>query len=164
MKIAKLLILSAVILLSANTSFAQLRVGGGIGYGTDIEELGIMVRGLYDIDDEWRGAASFVYYLDGIEDVSFWEINFNGHYVIVDNGNIQVHALAGLNFTRVGFTFIDFNGNRFSEGATETGINIGGGVIVPLSDALDLIADLKYVISDASQLLLAVGVIVPIGD
>jgi len=61
--IKELLTTLALTLLLGN-AFAQVSAGGGLAYGTDLNDLGIQVHGGYQINEEWRGFTSFIYYLD----------------------------------------------------------------------------------------------------
>ena len=62
---------------------AQLSLGGGVAYGTEIKEIGIQVRGIYGFTEQWRGGADFIYWLVG-DGVTSWELNANGHYVFTE--------------------------------------------------------------------------------
>ncbi|MCB9081659.1 MAG: outer membrane beta-barrel protein [Lewinellaceae bacterium] len=140
----------------ATTSFAQLSVGAGLAYGTGVEELGIQVRGIYGFNDTWRGGADFIYYLDGAEGVSFWEFNVNGHYIFADSGQLKTYAFAGLNFTHVTVDLGQFG----SAGNTDTGVNLGAGAQLKLSDKISGLGEVKYVLGGGDQLVLSAGVLV----
>ncbi len=141
-------------LFFAQSATAQFSVGAGLAYGAELEDLGIQVKGLYQIDDTWRGAVDLIFYFDGVEDVNVTEINLNGQYLFGDIESVAPYALAGLNIFRVG-TSLD--GTSFS--ASEVGLNVGGGVNFPISETLTGAAELKYVIGDADQLVIGAGVI-----
>lgn len=156
--IKELLTTLALTLLLGN-AFAQVSAGGGLAYGTDLNDLGIQVHGGYQINEEWRGFTSFIYYLDGIENISFWELNFNGHYFFVNDEKAQAFALAGLNIINVGISIdLGFLG-QVNESSTEVGLNIGVGGQYALAEKLKAIATLKYAISSADQLVLSAGVL-----
>ncbi|MEM6396686.1 MAG: hypothetical protein AAF741_10090 [Bacteroidota bacterium] len=140
----------------ANTANAQLMLGGGVAYGIDIEELALQVRGVYSFNETWRGQADFTYYLDGIEDISFSEINLNGNYIFSDNGTTLFYALAGLNFGIVSGE--DIFGNSRSN--TDTGLNIGAGGNFAIGDGgTMLFGEAKFSLGGTEQLLLAAGVL-----
>ena len=133
---------------------AQISAGAGLAYGFEVEEIGVQIRGAYRVNDTWRGETDYTYYLDGTENVSFWELNLNGNYIFFDNGSAKAYALAGLNFFHVNLDLV------FADGSTtETGFNLGAGGELGISDRLKGFAELKYAISDADQLLLAAGVL-----
>jgi len=135
---------------------AQLSVGGGIAYGSDVEEIGLQVRGVYSIADQWRAGADLIYYLDGIKGLSYYEINTNGHFVFTDNGKFLAYALAGLNYFRVSITGFG--------GGSEIGLNLGGGAQFMFSDSISGLLELKYVIGDADQFVAGIGVMFEIGN
>ncbi|MEZ4885574.1 MAG: hypothetical protein R3E32_12650 [Chitinophagales bacterium] len=140
------------------TSFslqAQTKLGGGIAYGFDVSELGIQLRGVHQFNDTWGGGADFVYYLDGVKDFSIWEFNVNAHYFLTSTDQAKLYALAGLNLFGASFTFL---GETISN--TEPGLNVGAGGQVGISDKISGIAELKFSIGDASQLLFGAGILV----
>ncbi|HRI58499.1 MAG TPA: outer membrane beta-barrel protein, partial [Saprospiraceae bacterium] len=137
------LILMAGIQLAAN---AQLRLGAGLGYGTDIEELGLQLRGVYTISDPWRGAADFVFYFDGVEDLSIWELNLNAHYAFITDEKKTVYALAGLNFLKFNYdassTFAD---------NSDTGLNLGAGLELPISGPFEFFSEARITLGGSDQ-------------
>jgi len=136
---------------------AQLSVGGGLAYGSDLEEIGLQVRGIYSIADQWRAGADLIYYLDGIEGLSYYEINANGHFVFTgSDGKFLAYALAGLNYFRV--SVLNFGGG------SEIGLNLGGGAQFMFSDSISGLLELKYVIGDADQFVAGLGVMFEIGN
>lgn len=138
----------------AQSLSAQFSAGASLVYGADLEDLGIQVKGLYQINDTWRGTADLIFYFDGVEDLNVTEINLNANYLFGDMESVAPYALAGLNILRVGTSF---DGTSFS--VSEVGINIGGGVNFPISEALVGAAELKYAIGDADQLVIGAGVV-----
>ncbi|MBK8195699.1 MAG: outer membrane beta-barrel protein [Lewinellaceae bacterium] len=156
-------ILATLILLAAVqfTVSAQLVLGPGIGYGTEIEDNGIAIqaRGIYTISGPWRAGADFNYYLDGIEDYSVWDFNVNGHYLFLEGDGLQAYALAGLNYIKfkVKTGIPGFDGS-----ASDTGLNIGGGIQLPFGGITGL-AEVRYVLGDANQLVLSACILFPIG-
>ncbi|MEM6878935.1 MAG: hypothetical protein AAF544_10275 [Bacteroidota bacterium] len=140
----------------ANTASAQLMLGGGVAYGTDVEEIAIQVRGVYSFNETWRGQADVTYYLDGVEDVSFYEINLNGNYVFSDTGTALFYALAGLS---IGVANVDL-GPFGSASGSDTGINLGAGGNFALGGGgTMLFGEAKYTLGGFEQLVLAAGVL-----
>lgn len=150
--IKNILIACAFICTLSSTASAQFSAGLGLFYGFDIEEIGIQARGIYAFDETWRGAVDLVFYLDGEDDVSFWETNFNAHYIYFTNEKVIVYAIGGINV----FTFnIDIAGEDFND--SEFGLNLGTGGQISISEVIDIIGELKFTISDADQLSFGVG-------
>jgi hypothetical protein len=86
---------------------AQFSAGGGILYGFDIERIGFRADGLYKINDNWRAAADFGYYMPESEfgvKVTWWELNLNAHYVFLEHEVFRAYALAGINYIKFNVT------------------------------------------------------------
>lgn len=146
---------TALCMMTAYQANAQLSVGAGLAYGLDIEELGLQVRGVYDINETWRGEADFIYYFIDGDGLSAWELNLNGNYVFNRTETLTLYALAGINIFGITVDLGPFG----DETATETGLNIGAGAQYAVSSALDIFGELKYSLSDADQLLIAAGIL-----
>ena len=157
-------IIALTFLLSALCSYhvnAQLSLGGGLAYGTEVEDngLGIQARTIYGFNEKWRAAADFIKYLDGLENISVWEFNVNGHYVFANQDKFSAYALAGLNFVGVKVDVLGFKNTE-----TETGLNLGVGGQLKFSESLSGLAELKYNVgSDIDQLVIGVGVVYTLG-
>ncbi len=138
---------------------AQLSIGAGIGYGTEVEEVGIRLNAMYRIIDKVRASADFLYYLDGIEDVYLFETNINGHYILVDKDKFLAYGLAGLNIYTAG---VSFDGENYSD--SEVGLNLGAGGQYKFSPKISGLAEVKYAISNIDQLVIGIGVLVNLGQ
>jgi opacity protein-like surface antigen len=166
-KITCILFVAFISLAFSNIASAQISVGGGLAFGTEVEELGIQAGGVYTINEEFRAGADFIYYLTSDDNdfggnFTWWEFNANGHYLFVTEEDMIVYALAGLNFASFSYDFPGFEG--FGGGSvsnTEVGLNVGAGLEYGLGFA-DLYAELKYALSSADQLVLSAGLRFPI--
>jgi opacity protein-like surface antigen len=107
----KIISLSAVLFLMMITytdSQAQIKVGGGLLYGFDIERAGLRLDGLYQFNENFRGAVDFGYYFPetiGDAEYKWWEFNANVHYLFVDNEEWTFYALAGINYLSYDFSY-----------------------------------------------------------
>jgi outer membrane immunogenic protein len=159
----KILFIFSLLLVTATVSQAQhTRVGALLGYGTQIENLGIGVIGDFSIGDtKFSLSPSFVYYLtakNSFVKTSVWELNANVNYELYTNDMVFVYGLAGLNYTQVKAK-ADLPGfGSMSSSDGNIGLNIGGGVNFAVSEMLVPFAELKYAISEFDQLLIAAGV------
>jgi opacity protein-like surface antigen len=151
--------------LHAQDGSGDISIGGGLGYGTEIESIGIQGGGVYKINEQFRAAADIIYYfpdeIGGGFDYNWMEFNANGHYIFTEDDGLVAYALAGLNFARVS---IDYPDNDFFDGSyseTEVGLNIGAGLEYNIDFAL-LYAELKYALSSADQLVISAGLRFPI--
>jgi opacity protein-like surface antigen len=150
---------------------AQLQVGGGLAFGTEIEKLGLQITGNLPVAQEGkiRAAPDLIFYLKddfGTGDLRWWEVNLNGNYLFMEGEEYNVYALAGINIANVNFDF-DVNipgvpGVGFDQSSTELGLNIGGGIEygVPFGN---LYGEAKYILSDFDQLVISAGVRIPFG-
>ena len=153
----KLLSLSIILLISLGisaTASAQWSGGGGLAYGTEVSELGLQLNGVYDIDEEWRGSADFIYYFVSGE-MSISELNFNAHYIFHEEDELTAYAIGGLNYLRVSASY-----GGFSASSSEIGLNLGAGLEYEL-DFANLFAEAKFTISSFDQLVIASGLRFP---
>lgn len=144
-------------------SSAQIdtRIGGGLAYGSEIENIGIGVNGEFGIMDKLSISPSFIFYLpkeEGPVNVSWWEVNGNANYYFIQKEDFSVYGLAGINYTHVK---VDYSGSSIYDfEATEgrIGLNIGGGATYDFGSKIIPFAELKYVVIDEGQLVLMAGV------
>jgi outer membrane protein X len=148
---------SGIFIASAQT---ETRIGGMLAYGTEIENLGIGANAEFGITEKLSISPGFIFYLPKDEygiDITWWEINANANYYFME-GNTDVYGLAGLNYTSVKISYPD---NPFFDGDVSDGrfgLNIGGGANFHIGSSILPFAELKYVIIDGGQLVLAAGV------
>ena len=140
-------------LLFSVTAKAQFSAGAGLVYGADVEELGLQLRVMYDVNDTWRGSVDFITYFIGIDGITLSELNFNPHYKFLNKDKINVYGIAGLNLTTAS---LDFLGETVRE--SELGLNLGIGGEFGLSEKLSILSEVKYSIGDASQFVIGAGV------
>ncbi len=164
----------------AQTQEGDFKLGVGLAFGTGVgfgfgnldNDLGIRVDGYYAFTPEIRAGGDFTFYFPKEESESFmgatitekatvWELNLNGHYLFVDDGELIVYALGGINITGISIsseeTGSGFNfGGEFSD--TEFGLNLGGGLEYDL-DFADLFAEAKLgnLGGNANQFVLGAG-------
>ncbi len=149
----------------AQTAKGDMRLGAQLGYGTEIESLGIGARFDYAITDQILLAPDLMYFFgksqDGV-DFSWFDINLNGNYVFeMSNPDIIPYVLAGLN---IAFFSVDFEGISIFPGggsSTNIGLNLGGGVDFVVSTFF-VFGELRYVLSSSDQLVISGGVKFPL--
>ncbi|MEQ9465855.1 MAG: outer membrane beta-barrel protein [Ekhidna sp.] len=149
----KILLTATLVALFGFAATAQeqgeIRVGAGLVYGTkatvdltDGDEkgaLGINIGGEYLITDVISAAPSYTFFFkeeEGGASVKTSSFNLDARYYFSDG---KFYALAGL-----GFGSAKFSGGGFSISDNETGINLGGGAMIPAGDALYINGQLKY--------------------
>lgn len=121
-------------------------VGLNLGCGTSIGEFGVSKaflggRVLYDIDDRFDVVGSFNrYFKDG--DWKAWDINADFHWNVYHHELFEVYPLVGLTFQHEKLG--GWNDSYF-------GVNVGGGIMVNITDAWKIGAELKGQIMSNSQ-------------
>lgn len=130
MKTLRDFLLLFALAFTANTASAQLAIGPQVAYNFEVSEIGIGARGTYDLNDQFRPAADFVYFLVG-DGLTLFTFNANLHYKFVgETGGVQPYVLAGLGFASAS---VDFGGVKIS--SSDVGLNVGGGVTLPVGSA-----------------------------
>lgn len=158
MKLFKNFLITLCLVMTFSSLQAQLKLGGGVGYGFDIEELGILVRGAYPITEEITGNGTFLYYLVG-DGLSLWELDLDGQYNFYATDAFSAYGIGGLQIARAS---VDL-GSIGSASDTEIGFNVGGGVNLGISEAIDFFGELRFSIGGTEQLLVAAGVLFALG-
>ena len=172
-KITTLLFTALFAFVAYSTAEAQFKLGAGLTYGSGVLEgsgsddwqndLGLTVDGYYSISREITAVAGFTYSLpkdEGGRTITVWELNFNGNYAFINDEEMMVYALAGLNITGISS---EFDGGGDSSDS-ETGLNLGAGIEYVMSFG-DLFGEAKManVGGDADQFVVGVGVRFPLG-
>lgn len=168
MKKIMLAAVAAFVLISVQNSQAQIGLGAGLAYGTEIETIGIQVGGTYLINENFRAAADIIYFFPSKEgdsefevETKWFEFNANVHYIFFEDESMNAYGLAGINYVNltfetpsVDFDFITIDGGSFSD--SKVGLNLGIGGMIDLDFAW-LYGEAKYTLSDFDQLGIAVG-------
>lgn len=158
--------LTSQIPLWAQHDAGTFRLGGQVGIGTEIESFGVGIRGDYALTPKFLLATDFMYYFGdedfGIE-VDWFDVNFNANYLIeLNNPDVVPYALGGLNIAR---TSVSCEGplgsvcDDFSE--TNIGFNLGGGTEFLLG-SIALFGELRVVLGDSDQVVIAAGIKLPL--
>lgn len=154
MKKVIVMLLFAVIGLSAYAQQGQQSVGFNVGYGFDSKNaiLGIDYR--YNITDEIRIAPSLSYYVKN-DNHSTWALDLNAHYVVKLSEMFGFYPLAGLDLS---FWKWDL-GQKLSLNETRFGVNVGLGAEVYATESLSVGFEVKYnIIKNYDQAILGVRV------
>lgn len=159
-----LLLFLAVIPNVANAQSKDFTLGAILAYGTEIENLGIGANAEFPVMEKLTISPSFIYYLPksyGSIKTNWFEVNANANYYFVEDDKFDFYGLAGLNYSSVSVKYDGIyagivGNNSASDG--RFGLNIGGGANWNLGSSITPFAELKYVIIDGGQLVLAAGV------
>lgn len=155
-KISITLVLFSIVSLAFAQEKGAIRLSGALAYGTEIEELGINFGGEYFFTNEISGGINYTIFLVS-DPASYNELNFDGRYYFLKE-KAQVYGLLGLSSATSKFEGTVF-GVPFSVKDSEVGLNIGAGVVYPLSDKVGLNGQLKYATPFNGQLVLQGGVV-----
>lgn len=138
----------------------------GAAYGNEIEALGIKAGAVYNINEQFRAAADGIYFFSGEDsyglEFNWLEFNANGHYLVINQEDMNFYLLSGLNFT----TLSSDNENIKLPSGDSTdqlyvGLNIGTGVEFSLGSVVGVIEG-KYALSSAHQLVMSAGLRIPL--
>jgi len=142
----------------------ETSIGGLIAYGTEVESIGIGANAEFPIIENLTVSPSFIYYFPKDEvgvKINWFEINANANYYFVNQDNLGVYGLAGLNYSSINVKLTGAAaafGQNLSASDGSLGINLGGGANFELNGGLTLFSELRYVVIDRGQLVLAAGV------
>lgn len=139
-------------------------------YGSEIERIGFRIDGVYQINEEFRAVADLGIFLPETFDfgggneytLTWWELNANANYIFFsdEDENLQAYAIGGLNYTTLSYS--GDTGTAGDPSTSEVGLNVGIGGEYGL-DFADLFGELKFVLGDADQLNIAIGLRIPLG-
>lgn len=138
----------------------NIRIGALVGYGSEIESFGVGVNAEFPILKNLTVSPSFVFYLpndDELIKTNAFEFNANANYYFVATDVFGVYGLAGVNYTHVK-TDIDFGFlGDVSASEGKVGLNLGVGTNFNVGGRLLPFAEVKYILSDFDQFLVAAG-------
>lgn len=166
----------------ASSDDSRGAIGVNVSLATgDIGTIGFGAKAQYRFIDQFRGEASFNYFLKK-DYVSSWDVNLNFHYLIPVANSIKVYPLAGVTYKRVitdtegamedalgalydlyraygsGSSSSSSSSSDSSNSTGKFGANLGAGVDFDLSDSWKLNFETKYqLISDYGQVVFTVG-------
>lgn len=136
-----------VCMMAAVDSSAQ-KIGVMLGYGTEVEELGIGLNGEFNINSKVSISPSFVYWFPE-DPISWWEFNANVNYYFTTAGSADFYGLGGINL--FGYNV------EGGDGESEVGLNLGAGCNFNIGKSWEPFTEIKFVIGDADQLGLFFG-------
>lgn len=152
----------------------DIKAGGGLVYGTDIESLGLQANGYYrlPVNEQVFVGGDITYFFGdsesfpgGEESYSLLTININGQYHFYQDDGLGAYGLGGINYGMFRYSAeydqaSDFN---TSGSESEVGLNLGAGVEYDLDFGM-IYGELKFVVSGYDQLVLGAGVRIPLGN
>lgn len=141
--------ITIVALFATSSINAQFKVGGGLVYGTDINNIGISVNTGYSFTENWAAAADFTYFFKK-DMVTYSALDFDANYVF----DFGLYPLAGINLTFIGVEIPEVSLGEYgtfggSSSTTEFGFNIGAGYNIELGETLVLSPEMRYTLGGA---------------
>ncbi|MBR9855896.1 MAG: porin family protein [Algicola sp.] len=141
----------------------ETKIGAFVAYGSEIESIGIGANAEFPIAENLTISPSLVYYLPKEEfgvKWSWFEVNGNANYYFVNDDNLGVYALGGLNYSSIKVSYdgsLGFGGSSsVSDG--KLGLNLGAGANFNIGGSITPFAELRYVVIEGGQLVAGAGV------
>jgi len=144
-------------LIPATAQDYKINLGGGLIYGTSQKNVGFDFRGDVTFFDQWSISPHFNVFFNKKDNyvTERWNaFNIDAHYFFELERLWKIYPLLGINFATVSEKVNDIT---FSN--AEIGMNIGAGAEYPLDSRLNGFGELKYVIGDADQAVITVGLL-----
>lgn len=141
----------------SHVSAQEFSAGGGLGYGSQINTLGINFRGDVSFDNQWSITPHYNLFFNkdhGIVTDRWRAINIDVHYFFFKDKGWKLYPLAGFNLATVSEKV---NSIIFSN--SYAGFNLGMGSDYHFSEQISGFGEIKYVISKADQMVISVGVL-----
>jgi len=162
----KKFLMIACMMLMGTAAFAEqgdTNVGVNVNYGmhSDYKNLGVGAKVQYEFIDNFRAEASGNYFLKK-DYCTMWDVNLNAHYLI-PLGSVKVYPLAGLTLlgTKVDIPTMTIMGTTIGGGSASDsnfGLNLGGGVEFPITDAMKVNVEAKYqIVKDWNRPVISAG-------
>lgn len=148
-------------LFLANQATSQLTIGGGLAYGSEIEEAGLNFRAGALLSPIVHVGADVNYFFpgnDGISDIDVFDINANLSFRLNAAEVLFLYPMVGLNYTSIRTRLFGLERQN-----NEIGANVGGGLGLnfgPLSPFIEY----KYVFSKYEQSVITVGLLINLGS
>lgn len=149
------LILKAIVIIVLFFTFsevnAQMSAGGGVVYGTEINNIGISAIGRYQFTEDWSAAPSFTYFLkkDG---VSWSSLDLDANYKLTEIENVGLlYGIGGFNVTfykvKIDADLGEYGDFSTSASGSEAGVNLGLGLNVAAGENLIIAPEVKYTLN-----------------
>lgn len=138
------LVITLLILISFLEVKAQISLGAGAWYGTDIENVGFSVNGKYEINEKWAIAPAYSYFIKKTNTQwSVLDIDTNYQFTGVGEKG-SFYGIGGLNLT-----FWEYDGPIVSDLKSEAYcFNLGLGLSFDISEKFAIAPEMRYTFGD----------------
>ncbi len=130
----------------------KLRVGAGLFFASDINNVGLNFNGAYEINYDWEAAVAFTHFFE--KDYLTWNVlDLDGHYIFyTEEGKFNAYGLAGLSINFVKVTIPGIPGVIGETTGTDSsvGLNLGVGMNYGLTDKLNLAPEFRVSLAEGS--------------
>lgn len=132
---------------------SKIRAGAGLVYATDINNLGVALKGVYSFTPEWEGAFGFTHILKK-DYISYNVVDLDAQYIFSQSGDqVSFFAIGGLalNMWKVEFPD-DWGWGAFGGGSatgSDIGLNLGAGMNYMLSSNFRLVPEVRFTLLEA---------------
>lgn len=158
----KLLFTVFLVSMLSVAASAQTRLGGFIGYGSDIKQVALGFVAEFMLSNQIGLAPDLTFYIpekDNNIKHSWYELNGDLHYYPGCSSLKNFYLLTGINYTHGKAKNTNNDDVYYDNG--EAGLNVGMGVNFDLDKVLPFI-QMKYVVSDYDHAFIGFGVKVKI--
>lgn len=137
-------IICTIVLCSFSESKAQISLGAGTWYGTDIDNVGFSINGKYDFNDKWAIAPTYSYFIKKTN-TQWSTLDIDANYQFTGVGEKgSLYGIGGLNLT-----FWEYNGPIVTDLKSEAYcFNLGLGLNFDISEKLSIAPEMKYTFGD----------------
>jgi len=158
MMIKTIFTFSLFFLLFSSIIHAQdFRLGGGLGYGTVIKNIGVNFRGDVKFGKQWSITPHFNWFFNknkGPITLRWNAFNVDGHYYFEIDQTWTIYPIFGVNIATV-----SEKENSITFSNSDVGINLGFGSEYNFDRRLSGFGEIKYVVSDADQAVITLGIL-----
>ena len=163
----KLFVIAVLSTVCYTASVAQVRIGAFLANGTELEQWGLGVNAEFFINEKMSIQPNLLFYFPekvGDYKFSWWELNGDFHYYFVSQDVVSFYGKAGLNFMNYKVKYDGpSTGFDISGSDSYVGVNLGIGANFNVGGVLPF-GELKYVLGDADQAVISLGVKFPIKE
>ncbi len=149
----------------STTTFAQIQLGAGLTFasGDNLSELGLNLRGTYEVNEKFLIAPGVNFFLKDKSDrdanISYFSIDLDARYQLISIGdNIVVYPVGGLNIFNV-----KIDGNPTTpvlEKGVNVGLNLGlGAQVASQTSDLNYFGEFKFRVGGEVNSTITAGVL-----
>ena len=139
-------------------------LGLDAGFASQVKEPGFGIQGIYRVNDEIKLTPNAMYFLphkinttDGTQKFSWWMINLDGNYVIINQGIAEGYGIMGLNFANVTWEqdeIVMGQPEKDKRSTLKLGLNVGAGIRLNLGEKVVPFGELRYTLGSKADFLI----------